>query len=412
MEEWKEYKLGEFMQFNPKERIAKGQIARKIAMDQLLPYRRDVVSNIYEEYKGGAKFRNGDTIMARITPCLENGKASYISSLGKDEVAFGSTEYIVLRNIGGVSDSKFIYYLSVCPQIREIAIKSMVGSSGRQRVQQDVLENYCMNLPSLPTQQKIANILSSLDDKIEVNRRINEQLEELAGALFKSWFVDFEPFKDGEFVDSELGMIPKGWKVGKLGEYCKVKSGFAFKSSWWQDNGLKVIKIKNITSDGVLDMNDCSYVSSENTLKAKDFKTNVGDLLIAMTGATIGKFCIISSREEMYVNQRVGKFFLGNNPIIKLPFIYCTLKTERVYSEIVNKGQGSAQPNISGSDIENIHIPMPLNIDLLSLFNGKLKSVFEKMIHNQQEIHHLATLRDTLLPKLMSEEIDVNEVEI
>ena len=301
----------------------------------------------------------------------------------------------------------FLYYLMCTLDLHHHHI-----GAAQPLMTQDIIGNFDVYIPSLPTQQKIANILSSLADKIEVNRRINEQLEELAGALFKSWFVDFEPFKDGEFVDSELGMIPKGWKVGKLGEYCKVKSGFAFKSSWWQDNGLKVIKIKNITSDGVLDMNDCSYVSSENTLKAKDFKTNVGDLLIAMTGATIGKFCIISSREEMYVNQRVGKFFLGNNPIIKLPFIYCTLKTERVYSEIVNKGQGSAQPNISGSDIENIHIPMPLNIDLLSLFHGKLKSVFEKMIHNQQEIHHLTTLRDTLLPKLMSGEIDVNEVEI
>ena len=176
MEEWKENKLRDFMQFNPKERISKGQVARKIAMDQLVPYCRDVSSNIYEEYKGGSKFKNGDTIMARITPCLENGKTSYISSLEPNEIAFGSTEYIVLRNIQGVSDSRFVYYLSICPQIREVAIKSMVGSSGRQRVQQDVLENYCMNLPSLPIQQKIANILSFLDDKIELNRLINDNL--------------------------------------------------------------------------------------------------------------------------------------------------------------------------------------------------------------------------------------------
>ena len=85
---------------------------------------------------------------------------------------------------------------------------------------QDIIGNFDIKIPSLPTQQKIANILSSLDDKIEVNRRINEQLEELAQALFKSWFVDFEPFKDGEFVESELGMIPKGWRVGTLGELC------------------------------------------------------------------------------------------------------------------------------------------------------------------------------------------------
>ena len=149
---------------------------RKIAMEQLTPFNRFVQSNIFEEYKGGSKFRNGDTIMARITPCLENGKTAYISSLNQNELAFGSTEFIVLRHIESITDSKYIYYLTISPQIREIAIKSMVGSSGRQRVQQSMLENYEILLPSLDKQREIATILSSLDDKIELNRRINDNL--------------------------------------------------------------------------------------------------------------------------------------------------------------------------------------------------------------------------------------------
>ncbi len=176
MEETKLYKLKDFIQFNPMERIAKGTFCRKIAMEQINPFTRYVGSKLFEEYKGGAKFKNGDTIMARITPCLENGKTAYISSLEDNEVAFGSTEYIVLRNIANISDSKYIYYLATSPLIRNIAIQSMVGSSGRQRVQQSVLENLEFILPPICEQKRIANILSSLDDKIEINRRINDNL--------------------------------------------------------------------------------------------------------------------------------------------------------------------------------------------------------------------------------------------
>lgn len=176
MEEWRKYKLKDFIEFNPKEKVPQGKLCRKIYMDQITPFTRFVESNIYEVYKGGAKFRNYDTIMARITPCLENGKTAYISSLHSEEVAVGSTEYIVLRKRENISDSKFIFYLAISPIVRDIAIKSMVGSSGRQRVQQDVLENYEIPIPSLPMQKNIAHILSVLDDKIELNKRINDNL--------------------------------------------------------------------------------------------------------------------------------------------------------------------------------------------------------------------------------------------
>lgn len=169
-------KLSEIAEINPKESLPKGTTARKIPMDILQPFCRNIHGYTYEEYNGGMKFRNGDTIMARITPCLENGKTAQIRILNDNEIAFGSTEYIVFRAKKGVSDPDFLYYL-VCSQIiREPAIKSMVGSSGRQRVQTDVVANLEIDLPDLLNQRRIASILSALDEKIEVNNKINDNL--------------------------------------------------------------------------------------------------------------------------------------------------------------------------------------------------------------------------------------------
>ena len=204
MKKWHSYKLSDVVRFNPSERLLKGEIAKKVPMDLLQPYTRGISGFEMASYTGGSKFRNGDTLMARITPCLENGKTAYVSMLDEDEVGFGSTEYIVFRNIEGITDNKFVYYFVTSPWFRDIAVKSMVGSSGRQRVQQAMLENLVVNLPPLAEQKQIAGILGALDDKIELNRCINDNLEEQAKALFKSWFVDSDR---NEWVHYELGDI-------------------------------------------------------------------------------------------------------------------------------------------------------------------------------------------------------------
>ena len=174
--DWQVKKLSDLVEFNPIERLPKGAIAKKISMDMLQPYTKDVFQYELQPYTGAAKFRNGDTIMARITPCLENGKASKVNILTQGEVGFGSTEYIVLRAIPNVSDPDFIYYLTISDFVRAPAIKSMVGSSGRQRVQQNVLETLKLPLPPYDEQKKIAAILSALDEKIATNRAINDNL--------------------------------------------------------------------------------------------------------------------------------------------------------------------------------------------------------------------------------------------
>lgn len=252
------------------------------------------------------------------------------------------------------------------------------------------LKDFPISLPPLDVQRRIAGVLGALDDKIELNNKINQNLESQAQTLFNE-------------------QILKNTTLGKIRDYCSLKSGFAFKSSWWKDSGIKVIKIKNIEVSG-LNLKDCSFVSDDKITLAKDFIVKGGDLLIAMTGATIGKFTIVPYVDEiLLVNQRVGKFFLGDNPLKRLPFIYCTLKQPEIVSEIINRGQGSAQPNISGNDIMSISCIYPNN-SVIEEFNNICKPYFEKIITNQYENMKLSAIRDALLPKLMSGEIDVENL--
>ena len=383
MEEWKEYKLGDFMEFNPKIKLAKDTVARKITMDQLIPHCRDIHSWTYEPYSGGAKFENGDTIMARITPCLENGKHAYISCLDKGEVAYGSTEYIVIRGRKDISDNAFVYYLSHYPYFKNAAIKSMVGTSGRQRAQVDVLENLIMTLPSLGEQRVIARFLKSLDDKIEVNRKINENLEQQAQALFKSWFVDFEPFKNGEFVESEIGMIPKGWRVGAFGEIMTIASGKRppkKESSFSHECNIPLVGASDIMG----------YTNS------------------------------VLFNEDILVTGRVGTHGIvqrfnypcwpsDNTLVLKSDYyeycyqILCTI-------DYASLNRGSTQPLITQTDIKNQIILIP-PYSVLSDFEKYASTLMKAKENNQRSSRRLAELRDTLLPKLMSGEIKVNKYE-
>lgn len=176
MGNWEQMRAADFLDFNPRLSIKKGTIATKIAMDKLKPFTKKIPETEQAEFSGGSKFSNGDTIMARITPCLENGKTAFVDILEENEVAFGSTEFIVMRAKKGFSDPQFVYYLATSPMFRNIAIKSMVGSSGRQRVQQGVLDELELTVPPLEEQERIGSFLSLFDSKIAVNNKINDNL--------------------------------------------------------------------------------------------------------------------------------------------------------------------------------------------------------------------------------------------
>lgn len=403
--EWKEVTLGDFMQCNPKRTIKKGQKARKITMDLLIPHSKTIRNWNYEPYSGGAKFQNGDTIMARITPCLENGKHAFVSILDEGEIAYGSTEYFVFCGKEKVSDNDFVYYLTKTPLFRDTAIKSMVGSSGRQRAQMDVLENLKMFVPKdISDQRRIASILSSLDRKIELNNKINADLEEMAQAIFKNWFVDFEPFKDGKFVDSELGMIPEGWKVGRLDEIADVVGGSTpskAKPEYYTQKGIAWLTPKDLsnhpavyTSRGEIDITEEGYNSTSTKLMPK------GTVLFT-SRAPIGYISI--AQNDICTNQGFKSLVPKKAGTC---FLYCFLKY--VTPEIENKSTGSTFKEASGSLMKSLQVIIPEQ-NVFEEFEAIVSPLFARIESLEKESSRLSLLRDTLLPRLMSGELEVPE---
>lgn len=373
---WTSKRLLEVIDFNPKETLRKGQRAKKIAMEQLRPFSKTPMGYCEEFYNGGAKFKNGDTLLARITPCLENGKTAQVNELEEGEVGFGSTEYIVLRAKEGKSDKDFIYYLSISPNFRSIAIKSMVGSSGRQRVQQNVLENAEFLLPDLKTQKKISAVLGSLDNKIELNEKINQNLEAQAQAIFKSWFVDFEPFD---------GKMPADWKAYKLGEFLPVITGK---------------KNANVSSSkGKYPFFSCA----QDTAWTDEFSFDANAILVAGNGDFNVKF--YSGKFEAYQRTYV---LIPHNPTFT-NWLYYVVKYN--LERITSGARGSVIKFITKGNLEDFSFFAPRNLDKLTPIDF-FNSTNNKIAENKLEILKLAQLRDTLLPKLMSGEIDVSEVAV
>lgn len=327
----------------------------------------------------------GCTVIATAGQGYTRGQASFLMTdtyMNQSVIACKAKENIILP--------LYLYY-NLDNRYEEFRLLSD-GTSTRGGLSGWILKRMEISLPNIEVQRRIVSILYSIDQKIELNNAINNNLLEQALTLYTTQFATLE-------------------RNGCVGDYCSIKSGFAFKSSWWTHNGVKVIKIGSISQDN-LNLLECSYVDEDKIDKAKDFKVGAGDLLIAMTGATIGKFAMVPySSEMLLVNQRVGKFFLGDNPVEKLPFIYCTLKQHEVYYEIVNRGQGSAQPNISASDIMSIPCVIPSK-ERINEFNDTAQPLFDLIISNQRENQQLSELRDSLLPKLMSSELDVSDIDL
>ena len=376
MKKWHSYKLSDVVRFNPSERLLKGEIAKKVPMDLLQPYTRGISGFEMASYTGGSKFRNGDTLMARITPCLENGKTAYVSMLDEDEVGFGSTEYIVFRNIEGITDNKFVYYFVTSPWFRDIAVKSMVGSSGRQRVQQAMLENLVVNLPPLAEQKQIDGILGALVDKIELNRCINDNLEEQAKALFKSWFVDSDR---NEWVHYELGDITLITAGGdRPSKYTNKKTIECYVPIY--SNG--------IDNEGLYGYTDVAKIHEESiTISAR---------------GTIGYVCL---RLEPYVPIVRLISIIPNKKELSAKYLYLWALTQNI------TGTGTTQQQLTVPIFRKTPISIPSDTKLKQ-FNSIADPLFSQIESNKKENIKLSTLRDTLLPKLMSGELSVEEVSL
>lgn len=367
-------KLADIAEFNPKETIKKGTVAKKIAMDKLRPFCRDIPEYELAPFTGGAKFRNGDTIMARITPCLENGKTAKVNVLETGEVGFGSTEFLVFRANKNITDEDYLYYLVCSPIVRDIAIKSMIGSSGRQRVQTDVVQNIEIDLPSLGNQKRIGKLLRSLDDKIELNNKINANLERQAQALFKARFDENSLNSKGILGDIAaitMGQSPNGNSYNEDGKgtvFYQGRSEFGFR---FPTRRLFTTEPKRMAKTGDILLS---------------VRAPVGDLNVAYENCCIGRgLCALHSKDNMN------------------SFLLYALRSLKPTLDVFN-GEGTVFGSISRDDLIKIPVSIPC-VDDMARFETTVWPMDDLIRANYEENCRLQIVRDKLLPKLMSGEI-------
>lgn len=322
-----------------------------------------------------------------------------IAQLATGKFWVNNHAHIVESN--GLCDIRYLCYL-----INRMDLSGYITGSAQPKLNQANLLSIIIRLPLLRKQQYIANFISMFDDKIELNRRINENLEQQAQALFKSWFVDFEPFKDGKFVDSELGRIPEGWRVGVFNELVEILSGFAFKSNTFVEKGkYQLITIKAV-QDGLLNISGSNYINIIPPKMPQYCFLRKGDILLSLTG-NVGRTCIVTY-DNLLLNQRVAKIKPKN--IINRMFLYIILRQLDFKKRLIYLAKGTAQLNLSPIETGQIKIIIPSE-EYLKKYADMMNSKFDMMLNNSIENIALSELRDTLLPRLMSGELAITDVD-
>ncbi|EAM6605984.1 restriction endonuclease subunit S [Salmonella enterica subsp. enterica serovar Rissen] len=429
-------KLSDLVIFNPKRPLKKGESAAFVEMAALPENGRDI-NRVDEKIftGGGSKFANKDTLFARITPCLENGKTSLVSGLSDGEVAFGSTEFIVLAAKEPEYDSDYIYYLSRLGEFRSFARSRMEGTSGRQRVAWQSLADYEYDFPDKRLRKFAGDVLKKFDDKILLNHQINQTFEQMAQALFKSWFVDFEPVKakmavleaggsqadvtlaamtaiSGKDADAlafferkhpehyaelkataelfpsvmqghELGEIPEGWQLNRLSNLAILHYGKALKKTERIEGPYPVYG-----SGGITGSHNNYLVEGPSIIVGR--KGSIGTLYWED-----GKFHPIDT-----------VYFVEGKDEIPLTYLYYLMKT----LNLSGMNTDAAVPGLNRDNVYRLEVLQPDKF-ILSLFDKHMSAIRNNIQKNDFSTVILSDLRDTLLPKLLSGEITLPEAE-
>lgn len=377
-----ESRLKEYIDINPKVKLQKGEKYSSVEMEKITVGQKVADANNKAEYTGKScsKFLPNDTLMARITPCLENGK---IAKYESDIAGFGSTEFFVLRAKENKVTADYVYYLSQTHYIRQLAVNSMTGASGRQRADAKYIGNIKWNFPDIEIQIKIADILSAYDNLIENNNKRIRLLEQMAENLYKEWFVRFRfpGYEDVEFIDG----FPKEWKICRMDQLAKIKAGGdapADSTKELTDECSIPIYSNGIENEGLY-----GYTS-----KAKISKPSI---TISARG-TVGYTCL---RRVHYT------------PIVRL---ICIIPHEEklanwlyyYFKRTIVIANGTSQQQITIPMMSREKVLFPTE-DLINKFYDYSTAYLDEMDRLKEQNSNLKKQRDMLLPRLMSGKLEV-----
>lgn len=426
MSEWKVLRLGEVADIQNGYAFKSAEFADNgvpiIKIKNIVPpvivlnevqYYKNVISQKLKQYL----VKKNDFLIS-MTGSTVNQMASAVGKMSRYQHEFPSFINQRVAKIYStsdlVSDDYLFYYLNRYEVQYDLALTAS-GSANQANISPEQLKSYKISFPDLPTQKSITEILSSIDDKIELNNKINQELETLAQTLFKQWFIDFEfpnqngePYKSsgGEMVDSELGEIPKGWEVNILENYIDIINGYAFKSEDYVTEGIPIIRTKNFNDNGFLDLNDLVYLMEEDSLKYEKFKLKLYDKLVVMVGASIGKSVIVTSKIiPALQNQNMWNFRAKN----KVYQSFTNFLTDLIVEQNLGSATGSAREFFRKDFFYSRKIQVP-SLHIVIKFGEVISALYDKLDDLISENLELTNLRETLLPKLISGELEINEI--
>lgn len=372
--------------------------------DGKIEIKKDTKRVTKEEYLKHKKDINENTLFVSI-----NGTIGNVGTYNGEKVILGKSACYF--NIKKGVDKEYIKQIFSSRIAKDYLENNATGTTIKN-VSLKTMREFPIELPPLQEQQSIASILSAIDDKIENNLAINKTLEEMAMALYKHWFVDFGPFQDGEFVQSELGMIPKGWEVKRLDDLIDVVSKGTtprMKDVAGLEIKIPFLKVKDVNTDGEINTNNIDLIPEE--IHLKDLKRSIlyeNDLLFSIAG-TIGRVSIVTKHlDNSNCNQALAFIRLKDKEKFK-SFIYYWLKSDEIQNRIQNSVVQGVQANISLTVLKDLKIPISSDFGIIEKYSEKVNPILELILQNQEENRLLRTQRDTLLPQLISGAVRLKE---
>lgn len=394
---WSEIKFGEFVQVNPAVLLERGADYSFIPMELIEPENKHINSRQYRTFAGGgARFSNGDTIFARITPCLEHGKIAKVKGLSTND-GFGSTEYIVFRAIVEKSDPDYVYYLSKSEIIKGPAIKSMVGSSGRQRADKNVILGLKIKVPDIHMQRRIVNVLNVYDDLIENNLRRIELLENTVHLIYKEWFVrlKFPGHEHTKIIDG----VPEGWKSKLVPDIIEINP----KTTISKDGEKWYVDMSCLATDSMV----ISGYSKKDGLSGSKFQN--GDTLFARITPCLenGKTGFVNFMGEGEAGFGSTEFIVLRGKLVPPEFVYCLSRTYDFRENAIKSMIGSSgRQRVQTACFAEYPVLLPSK-GILDAFMDVASNCFSQIRNLLFQNNKLKIARDILLPKLMSGEIAV-----